>query len=324
MLRIADLQRYLPAPVKYRLKRYYRTFFPDRLILYFTPTARCNYRCSYCTVVTKFDYATVFPKAVERTAQEWIEAFGKLPPAMIYIAGGEPFVYAGLVDILNGLPSKHQVVGIVTNLSQDVRLYRKIQKPLHINASFHREYVKQEEFVAKVKELSSHFHIQVNIVATPENLPVIEEIDRDMARRGVVLHVDPYVDPAFRYSPEQRELLQRCIRSDRNPESQFDDFSEKSCSAGRNYIQVGPSGDVFTCNGGMQYLYSSLYANFPKPMDVSQFAMGNVFDPAFSLRKTNIRCCLPCKEACDRDSVAMKKVGPGPAVEDSGRLRVIA
>ena len=327
MLNVADLQRYLPAGAKYFLKRYYRTFFPNRLIVLFNPTYRCNYRCSYCPVVTKFDYTTVFEKSGEKTVPEWLDAFDRLPPAMVYIAGGEPFVYNGLPDFINELPSKHQIVGLVTNLSQDIRLYRKVKRKLHINASFHREFIEQDEFVAKIKELQKQFHIQVNIVAIPENLPLIKEIDATMASDGVELHVDPYVDPNFQYSPEQRKLLDRCVRLDRDADSQldFNDFSAKSCSAGRNYIQVGPNGDVYTCNGGMHYIHSTLYTNFPKNgMDLSQFKVGNMFDPAFELRKSNITCMLPCKEACDRDSVAVKRIGPPvhqPAVPE---LRVIS
>ena len=328
MLNVSDMQRYMPAGMKFFLKRYYRTFFPNKLILLFNPTSRCNYRCSYCPVITKFDYTTVFPKKEEKSVSDWLGAFEQLPPAMIYIAGGEPFVYNGLPDLVNRLPKKHQIVGIVTNLSQDVRLYRKMNRKIHIRASFHREFIEQEEFVAKVKALSDQFYIHVNIVATPENLPLIEEVANGMARDNVTLHVDPYVDLNFRYSPEQRALLDRVLRSDRNPDSQldFNDFSEKSCSAGRNYIAVASNGDVYTCNGGMQYLHSSLYADFPNPagMDLRTFAMGNLFDPAFTLNKTNITCMLPCKEACDRDSVAVRRIGPSPAAAPASGLRVIS
>lgn len=328
MLNVSDLQRYLPAEVKFYLKRYYRTFFPNKLILIFNPTSRCNYRCSYCPVVTKFDYTTVFPKNEEKSVADWLGAFEKLPPAMIYIAGGEPFVYNGLPDLVNHLPKKHQIVGIVTNLSQDIRLYRKMKRKIHIRASFHREFIGQDEFVAKIKALRDQFYIHVNIVATPENLPLIEEIESGMARENVTLHVDPYVDINFRYSPEQRATLDRCLRSDRNPDAQldFNDFSEKSCSAGRNYVNVAPNGDVFTCNGGMHYIHSSLYTGFANPagMDIRQFAIGNLFDRSFALNKTDIICKLPCKEACDRDSVAVRRIGPAPAASTPAGLHVIS
>jgi len=328
MLTISDSQRYLPARMKYFLKRYYRTFFPNKLVVYFSPTSRCNYRRSYCPVVTKFDYATVFPRRQERTPAAWLQALEQLPPAMIYIAGGEPFLYAGLPEVINNLPRKHQIVGLVTNLSQDARIYRKVTRRIQINASFHREFIGQEEFLAKVKSLGDRFHINVNIVATPENLPLIDEIDRIMSRHGVTLHVDPYVDLNFSYTPEQRAMLERVLRSDRDPDTQldFNDFSEKSCSAGRNYINLAPNGDVFTCNGGMSYLHSSLYAGFPNPagMDLCRFAIGNLFDSDFALNKTDIRCTLPCKEACDRDSVVVRSIRRPSVASQPANLPVLS
>ena len=327
LIDVAAMQRYMPARIKFFLKRYYRTFFPNRLMIVFSPTFRCNYRCSYCPVVTKFDFTTVFPRKEERSASEWLQAFDKLRPAMVYIAGGEPFVYAGLAEFINGLPAKHQLTGLVTNLSQDVRLYRKVKRKLHINASFHREFIQEDEFLEKIKDLRGQFHIHVNIVATPENLPLIEQISQNMSRDGVTLHVDPYVDLNFKYSPEQRALLERCVGKDRNPDKQLDynDFSEKSCSAGRNYINIEPNGDVFACAGGMGYLRSGLYSGFPNPrgMDLNQFALGNIFDPAFTLNQTDIKCSLPCKEACDRDSVVIQRIQSARTSPQSNALPVI-
>jgi hypothetical protein len=59
-------------------------------------------------------------------------------------------------------------------------------------------------------------------------------------------------------------------------------------------------------------------------MDLRKFAMGNLFDPAFALSKTDIKCSLPCKEACDRDSVAVRRIGPSPAAAPASGLRVIS
>jgi len=235
LIDIAALQTRVPAPLKYALKPYYRKIFPNRLLVYLLPTYRCNYRCSYCMVVTKFDFATLYPKSGERTAAEWCAALEKLPPATIYLQGGEPLVYAELPELLNALPAKHQVLGMVTNLSLPASVYRKIKRKIHLNASLHREYVQDDEFLEKVRELSGHFHVHVNLVATPENLGVLEALAKDMRSRKITLHVDPYVDPRFQYNAEQLRLLKRFIRRDRNPEQQlnFEDFAPKRCSAGK-------------------------------------------------------------------------------------------
>ena len=249
LVNISAIQPYIPGRLKFAIKPYYRTFFPNRLHVLLLPTFRCNYRCSYCTVVTKFDYTTVYSKTSEKSASEWLAALDRLPPALIYIAGGEPFVYAGLADLVNGLPAKHQVIGIVTNLSLPASVYRKITKKLHLNASFHREFTEQEEFTQRIKELSDQFHIHVNIVATQENLLVLREVSTKMRSDNVTLHVDPVVDPEFRYSREELNLLQKFIHKDRVPDQQlnFEDFEPKLCSAGRNYVYIVPNGDVYTC-----------------------------------------------------------------------------
>jgi len=308
MFRSLDIQQHIPAGIKFRLKPYYRKLFPNRLHVVINPTWRCNYRCSYCPVVTRFAYTSVVPKAAERSATDWLRVLEKLPPAAVYIAGGEPFVYAELAAMINGLPKEHTLLGIVTNLSQPTSLYRKITRRAHLNASFHREHVSAVEFTSKARELSGQFHIHCNLVATPENLADLSQIAADLKAANVPLHVDPYINREFRYSPEQLSTLRRYLNGDRHLERQlnFDDFRPRSCSAGRNYVTFAPDGSAYTCYGGMDYNHSPLYADLARRGDVSGFRMGNVFDPDFRLRESDFVCQLPCNAACDRDAVIMR------------------
>src|SRR5262249_25038543 len=161
----------------------------------------------------------------ELSGVQWVSALAKLPPAVIYVAGGEPFVYRDLPEIVNNLPEQHTLSGIVTNLSVGAHVYRRIKPRIHLNASFHREYVNEEEFVTKLRELKDAFHICVNIVATPENLPALAHIRSAFKSSDVDLHVDPYVMPGFNYTPEQRKILAGNIQADRdvNAERRFED-----------------------------------------------------------------------------------------------------
>jgi MoaA/NifB/PqqE/SkfB family radical SAM enzyme len=319
MFRILDVQQYVPARVKFALKPYYRKIFPNRLHALLYPTFRCNYKCSYCPVVTKFDFGTVWNMQSEMPATTWIAALEKLPPTVIYIAGGEPFLYRDLPQLVNELPAKHSLVGIVTNLSVHAPVYRRITKRIHLNVSFHREFATQEQFIAKIRELKDQFHICVNLVATPENLPMIEEVRATFQTNEIDLHVDPYVDPHFTYTPEQRKLLDTYIQRDRNPDEQlnFSDFSEKRCSAGRNYINIAPNGEVYTCASGITYVHSTLVAHLTGSIDVSGFRMGNIQDPAFHLNQSDITCALPCTAACDRDAAIIRPadLSPAPALQ---------
>lgn len=158
--------------------------------------------------------------------------------------------------------------------------------------------------------LQSFIDVHVNIVATQENLPVLAAVDALMKTHRVTLHVDLLVDIAFHSSAEEEALLRKYTKSDSAALVQFDDFSLKECSAGRNYLNLLPDGQVFTCAGGFTYTYSGLYADMVKNKPLDQYRMGNIFNPDFKLNSRDIKCELPCKDACDRDSVIVKAIKP--------------
>jgi MoaA/NifB/PqqE/SkfB family radical SAM enzyme len=306
-MNLSVIQPYIPARVKFALKPFYRTVFPNKLHVLLYPTFRCNYKCSYCPVVTKFDFGEVFPYKGEVPAEKWLEAFEKLPGAVFYFAGGEPFLYRGLPQLINELPEKHQVVGVVTNLSVNTDVYRRVKKKLHLNASFHREFVEQDAFMKKIHDLADQFHIHVNFVATPENIRVLDSVSKEFSDEQISLHVDPYIDPQFTYSASDWALIGKYVQKDRQAKFlDFEDYAPKKCSAGRNYINITPNGDVFTCAGGMGYVHSTLYAHLVKGHPVDLFRMGNIFDPEWRLNTSDVVCSLPCKEPCDRDAVKMQ------------------
>lgn len=299
----------LPPSARYLLQPYYRRIFRNRLKVVFWPTFRCNYSCSYCPVHTKFDFTTVYPKSCEKTWEQWVEVLEKLPPAVFYLAGGEPFLYPDLPNLLNNLPAKHNLFGLVTNLSMPARVIKRVKGRIHLNASFHRESVSTDAFIEKIKELQDSFYIEVNIVATPENLPAIEAVNKLLGSHNISLHVDPFVDTEFHYNEEQLELLRKYTADDRNDLIEYSDYSPKSCSAGRTYINLMPNGEVFTCASGFSYAYSPLFANVVGEQNTDSYRMGNIFDTRFSLNRSDMSCGLPCEAYCDRDAILVKTVG---------------
>ena len=166
----------IPSSVKGYLKPYYRKFLPNKLHLIFWPTFRCNYKCSYCPYITQQHFPSIFTRGKERSTTEWLEAINKLPPAVFFIAGGEPFLYRGLIDFLNEMPEKHEVLGIVTNLTVNEKIYKKIKRKINFNVSFHREYISVDKLLEKSKELRKNFPVTVYLVATPENIPEAEKL----------------------------------------------------------------------------------------------------------------------------------------------------
>jgi MoaA/NifB/PqqE/SkfB family radical SAM enzyme len=323
MFNVTTLQRYIPASLKNALKPYYRSLFPNQLMVLIWPTFRCNYECSYCPVVTWFNMASIYPKECERPPADWIDAMSRLPKANIYFSGGEPFLYRGLPDVINGLVARHNILGVVTNGTVNVSEYDKIKNPIHLNISYHREFVAEDKFVAKIQALRDlrKFHINVNIVATRENLPVLERVSKLITDRRVSLHVDPYIDPGsnFRYTREELALLTKYLEADRLTQMdrlEFNDYAVKTCSAGQNYINVMPDGTVFRCAGGFEYYFNPIKQKLltdptGASHDSSFFRMGNLFDSTFMLESPT-QCPLPCLAACDRDMATIKLRHPSP------------
>jgi molybdenum cofactor biosynthesis enzyme MoaA len=141
------------------------------------------------------------------------KALEKLPPTSFYFSAGEPFLYKDLPYIINNLPEKHSIIGIVTNASMPLSIYRKIKKKIHLNVSFHREFTSEKEFISKVTELQNFFHLTVNIVATPVNLDFLKTLDKICKSNKIALHVDPFIDFAAekpQFSKEQLQILKNC------------------------------------------------------------------------------------------------------------------
>jgi MoaA/NifB/PqqE/SkfB family radical SAM enzyme len=321
---ILTLQNILPASIKMALKPFYRTIYPNQLCIVLWITFRCNYKCSYCPVVTKFNFGSIYGKDSERSPEDWITALNKLPNANIYISGGEPFIYKGLPDFVNN-QTKHKILGIVTNATVKTEVYDRINKKTHLNLSFHSEFTTQEKFLLKIQELKAtkKYHLNVNIVATRENIPLIVKFKELLLDENVSLHIDPLIDAdmQFQYTEEEMDILNSQWQRDRVKtldRLDFDEYSPKICTAGKNYINLMPNGDVFRCASGFDYFHSPLRKQVllsgpQAPYDPKHFYMGNIFDNEFALDTKPIFCGLPCPAACDRDMAKISFLKRGSA-----------
>lgn len=303
------LQEILPLSVKTKLKPLYRLIYPNKLHAMFFPTFRCSYRCSYCPYCSQFDYLNIYPKNVEKTPEEWLAVFEKLLPTTFFIIGGEPFVYNGLDKIINEMPKKHSILGLVTNCSMPTSLYEKIEKPMHMNISFHREFAQEDEFIEKVINIKKLHHVAVNIVAVPDNIPFIPKLQKVMKENQIELHIDPYFGNDFKYTEEQLKALP--FSNERTYSKKYklhNSLKMKNCSAGRNFYCIMPNGEALACTSGMDYIYSDLRKEDAKDFNTDIFKIGNVFDENFQLNKHNINCNLSCFSHCDMDFCSIKEV----------------
>lgn len=301
-------QKLIPNKLKSFLKPYFRMMFPNKIMALLWITFRCNYKCPYCPYCGMVDYTKDFPKECEKTGEEWIKAFEKLPPTSFYISGGEPFLYKDLPYIINNLPKKHSIIGIVTNASLPIEIYNKVNKNIHLNISFHRDFVKSEDdFINKVVELKKRFHVSVNIVATPENFNFIKNKIKIFDKNKVPYHIDPLVLNAnehFEYEEEYKKLLKKHISLDRTNNLKLEKLKTdiKKCSAGRNYYNITPNGNVFVCSRAMDYFHSPLLEHIKD----NSLKLGNIFNGDFKLNKNDFICNLKCVNHCDWDYTSIK------------------
>lgn len=316
VFKLTDFRAYVPNGMKHLLKPYFRNILPNQLVALVWITFRCNYRCSYCNIVTNFNFGTVSGRETERSVEDWIKALESLPPTLFYFAGGEPFLYSGFPDLLNRMPAKHSLIGVVSNGTVKMDVYRRIKKRIALNISFHREFIEEADFIKKVEELRQSFNVSVNIVATRENMSVLRHLNQYFKNKEITLHVDRLLDDSVVYTPDELQFLDSFLSIERRKQHDQlvdNDYQPKLCGAGVNYINIMPDGEAYTCAGGMEYMHSPLVKNIlddqpDAPFDLSQFKMGNIFDPGFALNKKRIVCPLPCRAACDRDFTTFKRL----------------
>lgn len=306
------IQKFAPAKLRSFLRPYHRYFFPNKIYGYWNITYRCSYQCSYCPFCNITKYSEIYPQKKEKTPQEWLEILEKLPPMSFLLIGGEPLVYSGLAEVINNLPAKHSIIGLITNASMPLELYKKIKKKICLSISYHREFTTEEDFIAKVLQLNEFMWIgSVNIVATPENLPFLEELHKRLNPHGITIRVEHLIKPGFKYTDEQLRQLKKYLTPDRNWEKKGNFYEKpmcKMCSAGRNYINIMPNADVYTCVGGMEYLNATHRQKYVDNLTLlERYRLGNLADKNFVFNTKNKPCVLPCIYVCDWDYAEIKK-----------------
>lgn len=306
---VTYLQQKIPLKLKTYLKPFYRMIYPNRLHGIINPTYRCSYKCSYCPICSKFDYATIFPKSCEKTPEQWIKALAKLPATTFFVLGGEPFLYDGLSELINNLPKQHSILGLVTNASMPIELYKKLNKKIHMNISFHREFAQEDSFIEKVLMIKKYHHVAVNIVAIPDNIPFIPKLKKILQENKIELHVDPYFGKDYDFEDAQLKdipISNERVRSKRY--KLYNSTKMKLCSAGRNFYCLMPNGEALSCTSGMDYIYSDLRKDDANGFDTNVFKMGNIFEESFKLKTEDIKCNLSCFSHCDMDYTIIKEV----------------
>jgi sulfatase maturation enzyme AslB (radical SAM superfamily) len=193
--------------------------------------------------------------------QDWInfyQSLQKWKKQKLGIIGGEPTVYPGFFDVLNGLDDYYRT--ITTNLTTPAfnniaEFVDKIRNHsnLRINTSFHPEITTVDDFANKIHQLrDAGMHVdQISMVAHPGSM--YRKYSLEFLRRGI--HLAPQT-----YLGKWNEELLPSPLSDAPDfgEHEIDDrilyeegFSNRNrhevlCSSGR--FMVAPNGDIHKCH----------------------------------------------------------------------------
>lgn len=289
-------------------KPFHRLILGNVNYVVFSPTFRCNYNCPYCLINTKINYAKKYSKNNEYDYREWITALNRFPCSLIYISGGEPLIFPGLTDLIREISKKHLIGSLNTNLSSDISKLMKINQKniMSVAASFHPHMTEKEGFAKKVRKLKENgFIVKVSLVAYPQILDSIDDFKMYFLEKlGVEFIIEPYLDPTYEYSEEEKILVRNYVKPDRKIGYDFNDDRPKKCDAGSKYFMIIPNGDVYTCYAGFYNDTSSIHKRYFKK---GRFYLGNLFDGTFKKMSKQKICSIPCSEACD---ISLSKVKP--------------
>ena len=148
-----------PNALRWRLEKMFPSRADNFLRIY--PTLRCNLHCSYCSNFRSDGSAPC--KFRELSPDDWLEIVRKCGRSVI-ISGGEPTLFPGIEELLNGIPRELDV-HVYTNLtfSPDL-LIGKVKRNIYFLGSCHRSHIPFEKIrenadaLASVSGFSGHVH----------------------------------------------------------------------------------------------------------------------------------------------------------------------
>jgi MoaA/NifB/PqqE/SkfB family radical SAM enzyme len=263
----------------------------------------CNYRCPYCFFDGK--WAEYKKRNIYLSPEEWMKRWKniheKYGRCYILITGGEPFIYPGFIDLLEGLSQIHYPINISTNTSGDLDAFVRRIDPLRVSVSvsFQPYFENLESFLKKLQVLRKHkFDGCVNFVAYPPVLKMVEKYRKELSSTGEELKVIPFwgryeeKEYPFAYTQQEKEMIGIS-------DSWFTNVRRKGslCPAGYNSALIFPDGSVARCG-----------------QIGEKVSLGNFLDTDFSLLDKPSPCeaeYCPCDEGKlfgDKESLERKEL----------------
>lgn len=249
-------------------------------------TNRCFLSCSYC--ITNYNTFYINRKSQpELHARKWIEGLNrlKLPEGVpITLQGGEPFLHAGIWEILENV---HHKIDILTALPPFVTIdkflalktlgwnKRKAPYPT-IRVSYHHSQNDYRQLVDRIKDLQEFLSIGLFHIEHPGYTELTQAI-RDYAKgQGVEFRTKTFLG-SWRGTLYGRYKY---------PDACAGQAINKKVLCRNSVLPISPAGLIYRC-------HADLYA------ERDELAIGNLLDPLLTVRHAYRECffyglCSPC------------------------------
>lgn len=129
----------------------------------------CNYKCSYCPVLTQIHSNFSQPDHAKDHRITLARLRNIETPFQVCMSGGEPTLHPEIFDILQELESIPMCddVAVFTNLSRPVKFYEQMNElklgKTTMSASYHVEYANDDKFLERAVAISGMEHMKVQI-----------------------------------------------------------------------------------------------------------------------------------------------------------------
>lgn len=200
-------------------------------------TFACRFRCSYC--INKYNGLHKFK---QMPVKDWIKGLNRIqtkPDLPITITGGEPTMYKGFYDLINGI-YKRIPVDLLTNGDFDIdefmwgippkRLKRKA-KYASIRFSYHPGYTDPEDLLWDVRTMQKEGY-SVGIWAVDTGASDIQRFQRDSNSLGIDFRIKEYLDKDHGHYKYPKAV----------------DGKRKRCMCKPSELLIAPDGSLFRCH----------------------------------------------------------------------------
>ena len=260
-------------------------------MLRFAPSMVCNFACSYCT---HFEYQKDLKEKTrweEHPPEKWLRFLGRIKPVRklrVIIGVGEPTMYKGIEEIVNGLTCDTGLYTNASNMAMKKIKRFKQRDNLSLYVSFHPSGIKIGDFIRNAQWLQEHMNIiDFHGVPQPGSQERLEKARDECGKAGVTLRIDhPYTawtnERLYFYDDAGGD--QARFR-DRFAGRLSGETKDVLCKVSHNHYEnnmsmsypIAPNGDIYIC---WRYFLAGS----------KEGILGNFFDEDFAYKDEYFEC----------------------------------